>query len=345
MRIPSIEILRIAAILGVICLHTNPFGHHRFEGNFALQGFYHLLMQVSRFAVPFFFVASGYFFGKSIKKGKSPGGLFLSYAKRLVPIFLIWSAIFAFMPESWGVIYKRPYSYVGASLKNIYGWVIGDPFAFLMNGIGIHLWFLPALVIGLAILAIFIKLKIERYLIPFAVLLYAFGLAAGSYAAVPYGIYTGFNTRNGPFFSALFLAIGFYLSKNEKTPSFKTALGITVLGLALQSAEAFYLWDSFGFKMNWNNFLIGTVPLGAGAFLMALSKPLFGENIKIKALGRHTLGVYLAHPLVISLSYPFLNKILNAYLFQVLFPVSVYLLSALITIILLKNRFTKGLVE
>ena len=70
MRIQSIDTFKGLAILGVIVIHTEPF--------LAIQAirvksyWYYLgnaLQQISSFAVPFFFVAAGYFFSQGAVKG------------------------------------------------------------------------------------------------------------------------------------------------------------------------------------------------------------------------------------------------------------------------------------
>ena len=61
-RLVSLDACRVVAIFAVIVLHTMPFYGTRLLGGF--DGYIAAaLNQGARFAVPFFFLASGFFFG------------------------------------------------------------------------------------------------------------------------------------------------------------------------------------------------------------------------------------------------------------------------------------------
>ena len=58
-RIPSLEFGRLLAIMAVILIHTGPFRGEYYSESVHL--FSDILNQIARFAVPFFFLMSGYF--------------------------------------------------------------------------------------------------------------------------------------------------------------------------------------------------------------------------------------------------------------------------------------------
>ncbi|MBI1910836.1 MAG: acyltransferase [Deltaproteobacteria bacterium] len=345
MRMPGVDVIKAIAILGVICIHTNPFGPKEFDSFIHLKLLFHFINQASKFGVPFFFIASGFFFGRSLGKGGEPIDIFLKYFKRLLPVFIIWSAVFSLIPANKAVMANGILSgFLAVTIKAINS-IIEAPFLFLMNGTWIHLWFLPALIVGLAIVAVFLSLKIERYLIYFALFLFIIGLLGGAYSHLPIGFELDFNTRNGPFFSTLFIAIGWILSnlKREDYPTAGAAFLMAVSGLILQSFEAVLLLKYYGMKMHLHDYLIGTLPFAAGVFLLGLNYSEMGKEGVLQRLGKFTLGIYVSHTLIMMPVFKF-RAYFDHSLFQVIYPLLVYAVSALLTYLLLKNRFTKFLV-
>jgi len=91
-RIEGVDVLRVLAILAVIALHANPFS----GGSWGQPGLFSgaaLISQFSRFAVPFFFTVSGYFWGVKINAGAAVLRTSLSMAKRIAVVFVAWSLI------------------------------------------------------------------------------------------------------------------------------------------------------------------------------------------------------------------------------------------------------------
>jgi len=67
-RIKSVDVIRLLAITAVIVIHTSTFKN--IPGDL-YENLFIILNQLSRFAVPFFFVIAGYFWGKKIRSGDS----------------------------------------------------------------------------------------------------------------------------------------------------------------------------------------------------------------------------------------------------------------------------------
>ena len=47
----------------------------------------------TRFAVPFFFITSGFFFFKGLEKSRDIKAYFIKYEKNLINIFMIWALV------------------------------------------------------------------------------------------------------------------------------------------------------------------------------------------------------------------------------------------------------------
>lgn len=344
MRLKGIEALRVLAIFGVILIHTHPFGGPQYRGDPVWGSLFYLLNLGSRFAVPFFFLTSGYFFGKSLEKGRGPRELFLRYSRRLVPVFMIWSAIYGLVPTRRTMLQGGVCGIAWNSVMRLAGTVLDDPAGFVISGIGMHMWFLPSLVAALLILSLFISCRMQDYLIIFSVILFAAGLLAGSYSRTPLGIMTGFNSRNGPFFSALFVSLGWRFS-GRASPGVKAGLLLLASGFILQSFEAYSLWRYFNVKMHLHDYLIGTVPFSVGVFSLGLACKGPDRFHILEPLGRATLGVYVSHPLIMPLVSLALEPRLAPGLFQAAYPLTVYIFSVITALLLMRWRFTRRMVS
>ncbi len=205
-RIQSIDFLRLVAAFSVVFIHSHVGENMRQLGYFIFD-------QAAGFAVPFFFIVSGYFFTQNVREAEFPGRIYRRYALRLTMLFVVWSLI------NGAAIYIVNRHF--------------DPWAQLGPNMTSHLWFFPALLIGLSLLFLFLKYDFCSGYIYFAVILYILGLLAGAYALTPVGFYTDFNTRNGPFFASLFVGIGMLIALKDYRPSLRIAV-LVLLALALR---------------------------------------------------------------------------------------------------------------
>jgi len=320
-RITGIDLMRVFAIMGVILLHTNPFVGPYFASDRLLTSASILINSLSRFAVPFFFVTSGYFFGLRLGKGADAVALLRRRAVRLVALFVAVSVFYAVVNS---IVLNIP-------AQRIFYSVVKNPLIFIANGTELHLWFLPALVAGLCVPVVFITLRIERYYTAFAALVFVFGLAAGPYHDV-FGIDMAINTRNGLFFSTLFVAVGVWASKRRRLPGPWLSTGIILAGLAMQLFEGYLLLRNYGASMISHDFLLGTLLLGSGPFFLAMNLKSSVFSGAIERLGRLTLGVYLFHVVMVRLAYHLLLASgLSVFASQFVFPVLVYVFSVVVT--------------
>ncbi|WP_410219547.1 acyltransferase [Paracoccus sp. (in: a-proteobacteria)] len=280
-RLSGIELGRIIACLAVILIHQKSFEY----GDTGY--FYEALNQSARWAVPFFFVLSGYF----MPAGRNWVSLTIKYFTRLFPVSVFWVAFYA--------------------------WVEGEPLWFLegtrhtlamlaYGGSGYHLWFLPSLGVCLLIAAIVLQFFSAKVLFAVSAVLFSIGLLFGPYAPVvldtPYDeISLPFSTRNGACFGLIFVSLGVLLRRYEVEANINTAFRLLGIGAALTIAEIAFLWSAYDVPPTGVDFVLGTLPLGFGAALLFLSIDIRQKVAAqfVRRLGSVSLGIYAVHLVVL----------------------------------------------
>lgn len=159
MRLASIDVMRVVAMLGVIIIHTKPF--EQFESATA-RVVSVLVNHGARFAVPFFFVIAGYLWMEKLKRTGSLRAMNVEYTKRILWVFLFWSFVYA---VEGGPI--RPLLMEGVSgLPKLLPGSLTDVWqrlgAFAFHGSRGHLWFLPALLSAVVIATCFVGMNLKR---------------------------------------------------------------------------------------------------------------------------------------------------------------------------------------
>jgi surface polysaccharide O-acyltransferase-like enzyme len=338
LRIGSVDVCKLIAIFTVICLHTRPFGLARPIDHSAQWNLLNIfLVQSARFAVPFFFTISGYFWGQKIRNG-------VPVAVASIPMATRISAIFAF----WCAVYLLPYDVMTIPAFGMLGpihvsygkllVIVHHPFRFLIGGDAVHLWFLPALLCSLGIAAFFVARKEYQLLM------------ICSYVLTPIGFHLSLGhfdfslTRFGPFFGTIFFASGYFLSGlTPRKDWFWWGLGLLAIGFAVQESEVYLLWRIYSADID-HDYVVGTYAMGLGATLVALSEYRFLNNKLMKRCGRYTLGIYCVHMIFVELLGP-LAEHMHSPLGEVTYPVSVLALSLVSVFLLAKFSFTRRLVQ
>jgi len=293
-RLDGVDAARALAIVGVVHLHLGPFRGPAWAGTTAglASG---LASLVARVAVPFFFVAAGYFFARKVGRGACPMATFRAQALRLLKLYVAWSALYVLAAASLRAVNRHSLAAGLDAVRERVGWAAERPVTFLLQGPQEHLWFLPALVLGsLALAAGLAAGWSAARVAAVGGALYAVALLAGSYAATPVGFSLGFHPRNGPFVSVLFVALGAVLASRPVARS--TAALLLGAGLGLALAEALALRAAVGLDLSAHDALLGLVLAGPGLFLVARAAD--GAPAGLARAGALTLGVYAAHPLV-----------------------------------------------
>lgn len=312
-RIKSIDVFRLLGILAVIAIHTVPFEG---AGESPVELFLCVAInQGARFAVPMFFILSGWFFAQKVERCGLPAAC-LQTVKRLGGIWLFFCAFYLLplnLPRPLSVTAWDPLRL----FANHFEQVAAHPVAFIFQGSSIHLWFLMSLLQAVLITTFFIHCFRRRPLIPLFIVggtLYVFGLLAKSYSETPWGIHVPFNTRNGPFFSFPFFVLGYALSRLEfKLRHFFWGAGILAVGTAIHFGEIFFLYRAYDISPVLHDFVAGTIAMGLGSGIMALSRHPLVTSKTIAWMGQYTLGLYGMHFLYVRWLQPLDARLANPF--------------------------------
>ncbi|MBV9078116.1 MAG: acyltransferase [Methylobacteriaceae bacterium] len=276
-RETGIDALRYVAFLAVVLIHLPSYAvpaDTRVSGGAILD-------QICRFAVPYFFIASGFFLGGSRRPAAAQIARFVG---RLLPVF-----------AAWEVVYLVAHGTTWADISDPALWRS----TVLRGGPGYHLWYLPSLGVCVT-LAILLKDARPAVLLGAGVATFAVGLAFG-----PYRDWLGLpsigDTRTGPWFGLVFVLAGLRIRALDLRPALAWCLALVALGIVLQVGEAATLAATGHGRFAPNDFLIGTLPLGIGTFLLARRLPSGPMTDRIGALGRVSLGAYCVHLLFVWL--------------------------------------------
>jgi surface polysaccharide O-acyltransferase-like enzyme len=285
-RIQSADVFRILAIAAVIALHTSPHTGPdavglRFDARTVCD-------QLERFAVPLFFMLSGYFWAGRCQDHAACWTAGVALARRVLVLFVAWSAIY-FLITVAAVGWQ-------AAILPLPGLA-----TLLLQGTKAHLWFLPALALAALVSAALLARGRERTLLVLALALYALGLAGKAYADTPIGFHTHVNLRNGLCFSLIMFATGVRLRRLGPRPVWRRiGPALALGGLALQLAEVTWLHARWGTNMA-QDFVLGTYFYGLGITMLALSDPAPLRFPRLAGLGPLVLGIYASHFLFVDL--------------------------------------------
>jgi surface polysaccharide O-acyltransferase-like enzyme len=264
----GIDFGRVCAIVAVMALHAG------LDRQDSVAIWYVAINQLARFAVPFFFVAMGYF--SHIAEGTDRTE---ATAFRLLGLYVVWIVI--------------------GSLT------FGDPQLhdwrdLISGGRQESLWFLFSAAICLPAVAASFRFLGERTTMILAVALYVAGLVFGAYSALLWGhdLLPMWNTRDGLTFGAPFIAAGVWIARHGLQLSMPRAAALLAAAAALQLLEAMVLYRLIGTPALQHDFLASTSLYGIAAFLFFQSLPAGPLVSTIGRMGLLVLGLYVIHPLV-----------------------------------------------
>ncbi len=260
-RNAGVDFGRVIAFAAIVVLHSYP--------NFGPSEFTILAWdQLPRFAVPFFFISSGYFLWPKIDDPK----IVRRGATRSMYVFIFWVILYNLrapenlLPTAWFDTFR-------------------------MGGQGFHLWFLTALAI--AIVAAYALVSYIGIKVACAVAAVCFFMSVLSGA---YGVYipilSEIGNRNGLFFGFPFLVMGMAFAKYGQKPRASISFAIFALGAALLLAESYLIRGADLTKAG--DLFFSTAIFGAGSFLFFSG--LDGPITKlVGSFGPIVLGAYAIH--------------------------------------------------
>lgn len=264
---PALDRFRLIAALLVVCIHTSPLDSVTPLGNFVLTRIF------CRVAVPFFLMVSGHFLA---------AGQWRSLGRFWRKTLLLYGlAILLYLPLNW---------YTGSP----WGWEWIK--ALLTDGTFYHLWYFPALLLGVPLARLLARLGMPAAL-TLASVLYLIGLGGDSYyglaAQVPalgqcYDrlFFLSSYTRNGLFFVPLFVLLG---AADVRLRHRAAGAGF-LLSLAAMTAEGLLL-HTLGTQRHDSMYL--ALPLCMLFLFALLQSTNQGRDQQARRL---SLLVYLLHP-------------------------------------------------
>ena len=269
--------MRLVAFVAVVLIHAVADGAEDHPA--AADG----IALLSRFAVPFFFLTFGF-----LLSPRTPERTALRLLGRLAPPFFFWA-----------IIYILYFQHSLASLGSV-----GMVGRLLITGLdGQHLWFLPALGAAGVLFAVIKQRYGWRAIFLLAIVFYLAAFAFGPLRS-EFGLPKApFNTRNGPFFGLLFVAIGAWLRTCDFRPSLTVALPLFAVAGLVQIIEVAGLTalGTIGYP-RFTDDTLSTIPFGVAAFAVALAIPASVQLPRLFAkLAELSLGLYVVHLLFLSL--------------------------------------------
>lgn len=261
-----LDLVKGIACMFVVCMHCE------FPGYFGV-----LVQCVARFAVPFFFMVSGYFCYRAQGTTNYPRKV-----RHIASIILFACTVY--------VIYR---ALTGGSFditrRQLFEWVVlNEPV--IVAG---QLWFLFALLYDYIVFGLLDTggiVGLTKALVPINLVLYVV-LAQGAHLAgikIPNPIYRNFLIEG-----LLLFSLGYWLHAYERR--IRVPNGLLVAGIVLFTAlcpvERLLIGRDFGINLV-------TFPQVLCIFLYCLQNPSVGEGSPLEVLGeRYSLYVYVLHPL------------------------------------------------
>ena len=327
----------------VIVIHTEPFLVGSSKGDWYYLG--NFLQQISSFAVPFFFVAAGYFFSKGIEREKV-FSRWWRYTSRLSVLLTLWILIDGIFWGPWfGQIIKAgSLSPLLWNLSAIPSFAYKHPDLFFLRGTAVPLWFLVSLIVAISILALCVKISLSANgVLAIGLSAYVFSLATSSYAdsAIGIGVTLPLEQR-GPAIAFAFLAVGHYISQRDfrlKHPGW--ILALATLLMFLESVSLSQCREEI---FQERPYLFSTLLLAASGLLFALQNPALGAATLISRVGNRSLGMYLTHTPVLG-ALGIIRSQFASPLWELFFPFLVFSLSYWIVLVLLKTPYARILVR
>lgn len=230
-KYPLIDVAKIYCAFLVVLMHTleYPPGHY----------WAHLLQASLSFqAVPFFFIASGFFFRKKWDASENKDKFALDYVKRLLVYYALWVLIT--MPEN---LYTYLTKYAGQSFIYVMALMVRR---IVFAGYGVY-WYLLVTAEAAIVIHILLKRNYEKLMYALAVVGLLLGLAY--YAKIDWlgldvfhqVIYTIFSWSNNILMMGLpFMAVGCYLAHHcERWTMNSMKLGFFYIAVFLVHAIIF----------------------------------------------------------------------------------------------------------
>lgn len=293
-----IDIIKIIMAILVVCIHTNPLDSYSAIANF------YLIEGLGRVAVPVFFIYVGYFLRENYKNITVNNVIHGRYYRKLLIMYVVWMLIYS--PIAVLTYKETEDAYTIILFK-----CIRD---FIFVGFKQY-WYLLALLVGIIIVVFFYNKFRGRIALVICLLLYIVSLLGNGYYAFYHDTLAniGFvgklcnllahfllTTRNGLFFSPLFIMLGFYMAEKQVEFFKNRKLSFWVLSISgmvlLRFIEVFALQKyeiAKGYAMT-----ISLIPLAVVIVAMSLDVKVKLSEKNAKYIRKLSTLIYLLHTIV-----------------------------------------------
>lgn len=268
----GIDLFKLIAAILIVILHS--------IGNYLGKAGILFISNICCIAVPFFFIVSGYFFGRGLqqKTNNERKNYFKKYEKKLIKMYIVWSLIgIPFMVRAYLNIYGNNYSYIFLlMIRNI----------FFTGTFGIY-WYILAMIGGSILIYYFSSKNRLKLMYILSFIFFIFGV-----------LYSGFQgmAENNIVLSCLFkltwiifacernflmvgwfyMGIGYYFSTHEIKIKLSYSIVLFILFTGLKFGESY---------LNSTDILDGNT-ISIVQALQAVSYFLIAINLKLNCMQR-----------------------------------------------------------
>lgn len=293
-RASSIDAVRAIAIFAVLAIHCDPFvsGEYAF-GRIVLGDVVDLL---ARFAVPFFFITSGYFLGQKCSRSASRLSALGTFSIRLAGLVAFWYAFYVVWPPDWIKAFEQGW------VRTAY-WSAFDLFNSVGNflaGPPAHLWFLMALLIGCVHVFVIALFGSPILVLLYFSCLYLIGLGQGVYGFIPELNEVLPKAPGTLTLSPLIIALGWRSATSADRVRREVGWALFIFGTVSTFVEAWMLLQAHNVPLQNHDFLLGTPFQALGLLYLVRGYPDWGSRTPLPKWGRYTLGVYAGHVAVME---------------------------------------------
>ncbi|GGB51904.1 hypothetical protein GCM10011409_31870 [Lentibacillus populi] len=311
-RNDTLDFIKFFAIFFVVAIHSGTLKGVELgavqgdDVDFAIDTF-------ARFAVPFFFVTSGYLFMQKMKdiqekNKRSASKKQLTYLKKylmkLVKLYFAWVIFYFMFALVIDVIEteKTREAMIPMLTDFIASFKLESILYYGLDWPQYHLWFLLALIWAILILFVFSKARLLKVLLIVSLGLNIYGLFGQSYSFLYEAPY---KTRDALFFALFYVTLGAIMARYyptvksiaDKIPTKEYVLGVACLSV-LQVVEGFITLQIYDGKSE--NYYITTIPLLIVLFLFVIKHSRIGKNSLFSKIGVNAVGIYVSHVFIME---------------------------------------------
>lgn len=300
------------------------------------------LLNLSRLAVPLFFLTSGYLFKMRLEAKETPEEEWAyckKFLKKIGFYYIIGSVIFLTLKLS--AVFANKFlelELVAETVSLKLQWPEILFHIFYTGDLGEHIWFLLALFYAVFLIYLFYRYDHFEKLLAGSIILHIVGVIARAYPMLDQ---LPVPSEDLLFFGLAFACLGFYVKDRnlDEMKSTRFFLGVAVVTNVLHLVERLFLtlssWNTQT-PFFWDTYSFLTAPAAVTVFLYTLKKTHLGKDTRINQHGRKTLWIYIIHPLplglliaAVSLMNPASSfNMSNSILFTLLVTIVAYLATA-----------------